>query len=531
MLHKQKNFILNILNQIKMKILYTLIIYTLIISTLAAQTEYKAGPNSAKYDNIPHGTVTKFTFESKVITNTTRDYYIYLPAQYDKSKPAALMVFQDGHAYIKEDGEYKVGLVFDNLIAQEKMPVTIALFVNPGHEKDKPAIENPFRSSNRSVEYDEVSATYGKMIVEEFLPMLNAQYNISDDPKMRAISGLSSGAICAFSVAWFHNDQFQKVLSHIGSFTDIRGGHAYPSMIRKNDKKNIKVFLQDGSNDLDNQFGNWYLANQQMAKALKFKGYEYKFVEGDGGHNGKHGGSILPESLEWLWSDVVAKNVASTAYKADFSKKVDTMMNGTTVLFSKAQIIRKTIAAKEEVKITKSTDERMFILGKGTIEAKLNKERKTLNAGSVIFLAAGDELQYKVNAEAMIYDFSYIAKQRNTAQFGKTLATSFIKSFDEITFTPHDRGGVRSYFNTATPMCAYYEMHMTNLNPGIKSHEPHTHRAAEIVLMLEGNTEMEVGNNVIRASEGDFYYLDSSIPHAIKNIGDKQSRYLAYQWN
>lgn len=270
------------------------------------EEEYKHGPDSERQEGVPKGMVTEHTWgKSTIYKNTTRGYYIYVPKQYDKSKPAALMIFQDGHSYVNEGGDFRVPTVFDNLIHQGKMPVTIGLFINPGHDMSAPKAESPWRGTNRSVEYDEVSDKYAQFLLQEMIPELKKKYNISDDPKMRAISGLSSGAICAFSAAWFHPEQFHKVLSHFGSYTDIRGGHSYPPMIRKTDKKDIKIFLQDGSNDLNNQYGNWWLANLQMESAFKYKEYDYKFVSGTGEHNGKHGGSILPESLIWLWSDVV----------------------------------------------------------------------------------------------------------------------------------------------------------------------------------------------------------------------------------
>jgi predicted esterase len=128
---------------------------------------------------------------------------------------------------------------------------------------------------------------------------------------------MSSGGICAFTAAWEHPEWFGNVLSHIGSFTNIRGGHAYEAMIRKTVRKPIRVFLQDGENDLDNEHGNWWLANLQMEKALKFKGYDYKFVGGTGAHSGKHGGAIMPESLTWLWRDHVAGPEPATDPKTE----------------------------------------------------------------------------------------------------------------------------------------------------------------------------------------------------------------------
>jgi len=273
-------------------------------SLLHAQEEtYSLGPDSYPQPDVPKGTVSKHFWESSLYKGTFREYYLYVPAQYDPKKPAALMVFQDGHAYVKPEGDFRVPTVFDNLIHQKGMPVTIGLFVNPGNfQAELP--ENPFRSGNRSSEYDELSDRYVTFLTEELIPEVAKQYNLSEDPRMHAICGLSSGGICAFTAAWQRPDYFHKVLSHIGSFTNIRGGHVYPYLIRSTPKKDIKVFLQDGSNDLDNLFGNWWLANLQMEAALKYKGYDYQFVGGTGGHNGKHGGAILPASLRWLWSDV-----------------------------------------------------------------------------------------------------------------------------------------------------------------------------------------------------------------------------------
>ncbi len=285
----------------------TIVFISLISSMAFSQEEekYKHGSDSEKHENVPKGIVTQHTWKSSIYKNTTREYYIYVPKQYDKSQPAALMIFQDGHSYVNDGGDFRVPTVFDNLIHQGKMPITIGLFINPGHDINAPKAKSPWQVTNRSIEYDEVSNKYAQFLLKEMIPELKKQYNISDNPKMRAVCGLSSGGICAFSAAWFHPEEFHKVLSHFGSFTDIRGGHNYPPMIRKTDKKDIKIFFQDGSNDLNNQYGNWWLANLQMESAFKFKEYNYKFVSGTGKHDGKHGGSILPESLIWLWSDVI----------------------------------------------------------------------------------------------------------------------------------------------------------------------------------------------------------------------------------
>ncbi len=269
----------------------------------AQDSLYKLGPLSKPQNGVPKGVVTKYAWQSRLFNNF-RDYYIYVPAQYDPSKPAALMVFQDGFTYVKEDGDFRVPTVFDNLIQQKLMPVTIGLFINPGHLNTQYP-ESLFSSSNRSAEYDDMSDKYVAFLIDELIPELKKQYNISDDSRMHAISGLSSGGICAFTAAWQRPDYFQKVMSHVGSFTNIRGGHIYPDLVRRTTKKNIKVFIQSGTGDLNNNFGDWWLSNQQMASAFKFRGYDYQFVGGKGGHGGKHGGSILPETLQWLWSDVM----------------------------------------------------------------------------------------------------------------------------------------------------------------------------------------------------------------------------------
>jgi enterochelin esterase family protein len=286
------------------KFLFVIFLITSAACT-AQDSLYKPGPDSQRKDGVPKGMVTKYEWQSKIYNNF-REYYVYIPAQYNSSTPAALMVFQDGHSYVNDSGDFRVPIVYDNLIYQKKLPVTICLFVNPGHNtKDYP--QNRFAARNRADEYDVLDDRYAAMLMDELIPELKKKYNISNDPKMHGIAGLSSGAICAFTAAWEHPEYFSKVLSHIGSYTNIRGGNNYPSIIRKHKKKEIKIFMQDGTNDLDNEHGNWWLANLEMESALKFKGYELKFVKGTGTHSGKHGGSILPESLIWLWSDVIIK--------------------------------------------------------------------------------------------------------------------------------------------------------------------------------------------------------------------------------
>jgi len=272
-----------------------------VAASLVAADDYKLGPDSMPQEGVPRGEVTKYKWESKVFPGTVRDYWVYVPAQYDSTKPACVMIFQDGNNYQRTNGEFRAPIVFDNLIHKKEIPVTIGIFINPGDVP--PAGDSQKGRSNRSFEYDSLGDLYARFLLEEILPEVGKKYNLAQDPDARAICGISSGGICAWTVAWERPEAFHKVLSHVGSFTNIRGGHVYPALIRKTEKKPIRVFLQDGAKDLDNLHGNWPLANQEMAATLKFAGYDYKFEFGTEGHSGKHGGAILPDSLRWLWRD------------------------------------------------------------------------------------------------------------------------------------------------------------------------------------------------------------------------------------
>lgn len=267
---------------------------------LVAADDYPLGPDSQRQDGVPQGEVTKHTWTSKVFPDTVRDWWLYVPKQYDGKTPACVMVFQDGGSYVKEDGDFRVPVVFDNLIHRGEMPVTIGVFLNPGVV---PAADGKPEVKNRSFEYDSLSDQYARFLLEEILPEVAKTYRLTDEAAGRAICGISSGGICAWTVAWERPDAFSKVLSHVGSFTNIRGGHVYHALVRKTPPKPIRIFMQDGAGDLDNEHGNWPLANQEMAAALKFAKYDYRFEYGDGGHNGKQGGALMPESLRWLWRD------------------------------------------------------------------------------------------------------------------------------------------------------------------------------------------------------------------------------------
>ena len=274
-------------------------------ATVSAQdkTAWKPHTDAMVRESVPHGKVEQMpAWESKVFENTVRDWSIYVPAQYDKAKPAALMIFQDGHSYVDVKGRFRVPVVFDNLIASGEMPPTIAVFINPGHDKSKGKPKNAWESSNRGFEYDSLGDRYARFLTEEIIPEVEKQFSISKDPEMRALCGASSGGICSFTAAWERPDTFRKVLSSIGSFTNLRGGNVYPSHIRKTEPKPIRVYLADTSGDLDNPFGNWPLSNKLMASSLKYMGYDVRLDWEEGfGHNADHAGALFPEALKWLW--------------------------------------------------------------------------------------------------------------------------------------------------------------------------------------------------------------------------------------
>jgi len=269
----------------------------------AAPSAFRPTPDHEPRPGVPTGTVLpQAAWSSQVFPGTTRDWWLYVPAQYQPDGTAALMIFQDGSNYLRPTGPWRAPVVLDNLIARGEMPVTLALFINPGHDPAKGAPKRPGSPSNRSLEYNSLGDRYARFLLEEILPAVAKTHPFSADPERRALVGSSSGGIAAFTAAWERPDQFRKVLSTIGSFVHLAGGDAYPSLIRKTERKPLRVYLEDASGDLDNPYGNWPLANQQMHAALRYMGYDVRFDYAEGyGHNADHGGSLFPEALRWLW--------------------------------------------------------------------------------------------------------------------------------------------------------------------------------------------------------------------------------------
>ncbi len=276
---------------------------------------YHLGPDSLPQEGVPKGEIRgPFTLPSQAYPGTQHTFWVYVPQQYDPSVSASLMIFNDGQAFMAAEGDARAQNVLDNLIYRREIPVMLAVFINPGRRPDQPEPnlhEWGDRTTNRPTEYNSLDDRYARVIVDELMPVLRKDYNISDDPDRHGIGGASSGAIVAFTVAWERPNQFHKVLSIVGSFTNLRGGDAYADIVRKSERKPIRIFMQDGRNDnrgmrQDGSYDqrlDWFYQNVRLMHALTDKGYDVNYTWGMNKHGQKMGGAILPEMMRWLWRD------------------------------------------------------------------------------------------------------------------------------------------------------------------------------------------------------------------------------------
>lgn len=279
--------------------IFSAAINTMLTAGAIAAEEYHVHPDSQPQGGVPRGEIKgPFEWRSEIFPGTVREYAIYVPAQYDAAKPTCSMIVQDG---LRKAQQWKLPTVLDNLIHKGDAPVQIGIFVSPGVV---PATsENSEGRLNRSFEYDCRGDRYARFLLEEIIPEVSKSYNLSTDANDRLIAGASSGAIAAFTAAWERPNEFRRVFSAIGTYVSLRGGNEYPSLIRKFENKPLRVYLQDGSNDLDIYAGSWWVANQAMLSSLRYSGYDVAHNWGEGGHNGKHSTAIMPDALRWLWRD------------------------------------------------------------------------------------------------------------------------------------------------------------------------------------------------------------------------------------
>lgn len=275
---------------------------------------YRLGPDSLPQSGVPQGTFSEAkTLPSEVFPGYQHTYWVYTPAQYDPEVPTALMVFNDGQAMKAVPGDVQAQYVLDNLIYRREIPVMLGVFINPARLPEQPEPHPRDWGDNTTLrrdEYNPPNDNYARVIVDELLPALQAEYTISPDPEQHGIMGSSSGGCAAFGVAFFRPDDFRKVITFVGSFTDIRGEHIYPELVAAAETKPIRIFMQDGRNDyrgmrdgVYNPKMDWFLQNVRLKDALEAKGYDLNYTWGIGNHGQKQGGMIFPSMMRWLWRD------------------------------------------------------------------------------------------------------------------------------------------------------------------------------------------------------------------------------------
>jgi enterochelin esterase family protein len=276
----------------------------------AVDQYYQLGPDSLPHEGVPHGRwVGPLHLPSKVFPGYQHTYFVYAPAQYDPAIPAAVTVFNDGQAMMAAPGDVQAQYVLDNLIYRREIPVMIGVFINPARRPDQPEPtpkEWGDHTTLRADEYNPPNDKYARVIVDELMPAVRKDFNLSPDPEQHAIMGTSSGGCAAFGVAWFRPDDFRKVITFVGSYTNIRGEYIYPELVAASPRKPLRIFLQDGRNDLRapaDPKRDWFYQNVRLMKALQAKGYDLNYAWGINKHGQKMGGMIFPDILRWIWRD------------------------------------------------------------------------------------------------------------------------------------------------------------------------------------------------------------------------------------
>ena len=283
--------------------------------------------DSYSQPGVPQGKLSEqFVYESQVYRGWKISYWIYASPGVDPKTPSPVMVWQDGHRFIFPGNHARLLTVVENLVHQKKIPPMVLVLIAPGYIGDfdnSEYVPNNNVRRMRSILYDTVNDDYNKMVVGEIFPHVGTRYQLRSDGYSRAIGGQSSGGICSLNAAWWRPEAFGRVLSRIGSFTALQwrrgqanperrlglddpadvldGGHIFPFLVRVRDRRNIRVWLEDGSNDLENRAGSWPLQNIQLANSLKMKEYDFYLSFGNHQHSTEHGDAELPRAMTWLW--------------------------------------------------------------------------------------------------------------------------------------------------------------------------------------------------------------------------------------
>ncbi len=273
-----------------------------------SDVEYVHGPDSSVQDGVPAGTVTAFEWnDSTIYPGTSRTFWVYVPAQYDAEEPASLMVFQDGQYSLDPEEELRAATVLDNLIHRGALPVTIAVFVDPGVLAD---VETPDggRNRQRNAEYDAFDDRYATFLLEEIVPEVTSRWSVTEDHDRWGIGGFSSGGSCAFTAAWLRSDVFRRVICFLPSFAQMPDGNPYPALIGRTPRAPLRIFLQAGHRDLgwNEPEDNWLTETLRVTAALAETDHDFRLVLGDGGHSPNHGGVLLPDALRWVFGPSLA---------------------------------------------------------------------------------------------------------------------------------------------------------------------------------------------------------------------------------
>lgn len=391
-----------------------------------------SGQDSDK--TIPKGEIKgPYLLHSEIYPGTERNYWVYVPAQYKADKPTCSIIVQDG---LGRANGWRLPEVMDSLIATGDIPVMIGIFVD--HGKVPADAEDMYPRFNRSFEYDAMGDRYARFLLEELIPEVSESYNLSANPNDRCLAGASSGAICAFNAAWERPDAFGRVLSTIGTYVGLRGGDEFPTLVRKTEPKPLRVFLEDGTGDLNVYAGDWWVANQDMWSSLTWAGYETHHIWGEEGHNSKGARKIMPEAMKWLWEGYPAK-VSShpDQYKGMKLTVVDEPWKKAGNISLKAAKLA--VNAKGEIFLTAEEDKNIYKLNeKGEFEVV---KKLDFTPGGIAF-GPGDVLYISSPEKGGIW---YLDKNGSLTSLAKNIKASDMVVNNRGIFFSESNGNIGYY--------------------------------------------------------------------------------------